>query len=128
MIKHQLKKIIEDLKNKNIKHLIEHKLIDPTKKINNHNDINLMLKAQLVAYENILNKIEDGNWDKLCEETDSLIGRTYISKFNLEERIFIGLNRGYDDYYYCLVDNNGVLSRYTCVSNLEQQGWELKAN
>jgi hypothetical protein len=64
-----------------------------------------------------------GNWRKLVNEKEKLIGKQYKSEDG-KVWTFFGLVHGDDDYYYGLC-NKGTLTLLSCVADIEFYGFEM---
>lgn len=65
-----------------------------------------------------------GNWRNIINETEPLIGKWFINEDGLKFKLF-GVVHSNDDYYYGMVDSDGVMCLYSCAGDLDMFGFSL---
>lgn len=66
-----------------------------------------------------------GNWRQIIAEIEPLVGLLFVDPKGNDWRLAGAVN-GIDDYYYLMVDADGVCGLYSCVGNLEGWGFSQK--
>lgn len=63
-----------------------------------------------------------GNWRLIVEEYKRLLGKWYVNR-GISYR-FSGIVYAEDDYYYLMVDRDGVVRLLSCVGSIRGHGFK----